>query len=215
MSQTAETVLSDEILRLRDARTEALRQAHSYEIEIRVLERMLQRMGHSEPADVLASSRLSTGSLDDVQLCRCGCGGVPRTGRFLPGHDARLHGRIKAHHERTLDRSGLTAEELQALEVALSEGHMPTGAFSPQSASMPTSVRGLVRWFIRHNRVFRPSDVVTFVKSHLPSAKENTTRTQFHFAVKDNLAERQPDGSYRSVVANESAEGGGEDDLDD
>lgn len=27
-----------------------------------------------------------------AQICQCGCGGTTKGGRFVPGHDARLHG---------------------------------------------------------------------------------------------------------------------------
>jgi hypothetical protein len=32
--------------------------------------------------------------------CLCSCGGTTRGGRFLPGHDARLHGELKRNLEK-------------------------------------------------------------------------------------------------------------------
>jgi hypothetical protein len=31
----------------------------------------------------------------EPQSCGCGCGGMTKGGRFLPGHDARMHGQAK------------------------------------------------------------------------------------------------------------------------
>jgi hypothetical protein len=32
--------------------------------------------------------------------CLCSCGGMTKGGRFLPGHDARLHGELKRNLEK-------------------------------------------------------------------------------------------------------------------
>jgi hypothetical protein len=41
----------------------------------------------------------STRSTPTPKSCECGCGGQTRGGRFLPGHDARLYGRIKRYND--------------------------------------------------------------------------------------------------------------------
>lgn len=35
--------------------------------------------------------------------CECGCGDKPKGGRFLPGHDAKLHSRLKKEREAELN----------------------------------------------------------------------------------------------------------------
>jgi hypothetical protein len=45
-----------------------------------------------------ASERPREGRLP--RPCLCSCGGTTRGGRFLPGHDARLHGELKRNLEK-------------------------------------------------------------------------------------------------------------------
>lgn len=54
------------------------------------------------------------------QACGCGCGGMTKGGRFLPGHDARFHAAQKAGHN--------TAAVKRA-----------TGAHGTASAALPDS----------------------------------------------------------------------------
>lgn len=47
-----------------------------------------------------------------IKSCLCGCGSVTKGGKFAPGHDARLKGRlIRAH------RSGDTTAQQQLVEL--------------------------------------------------------------------------------------------------
>lgn len=45
------------------------------------------------------------------QECQCGCGGMTRGGKFLPGHDARLKGRLK---KAAADGDGKAKAELRS-----------------------------------------------------------------------------------------------------
>lgn len=53
----------------------------------------------------------------EPQACLCGCGGSTKGGRFLPGHDARYHARVKAAMT-----AGKTQEEAERLA---SKGPLP------------------------------------------------------------------------------------------
>lgn len=71
-------------------------------------------------------------AIKDPTPCTCGCGGLTKGGRFLPGHDARFHARVKA-----LEAQGLEHEE--AAKIA-SKGPL-TGKYataaSTKSAKAP------------------------------------------------------------------------------
>lgn len=43
------------------------------------------------------------------QLCECGCGGMTKGGKFIPGHDAKLHNKVK---------KGMTIEQARAANLA-------------------------------------------------------------------------------------------------
>jgi hypothetical protein len=45
-----------------------------------------------------------------AKSCACGCGGSTRGGRFVPGHDARLHGIIKR-----VERGVMSLEDVRDL----------------------------------------------------------------------------------------------------
>lgn len=45
-------------------------------------------------------------AVKEPQACLCGCGGLTKGGRFIPGHDARYHSRIRA-----LEAQGLSHDE--------------------------------------------------------------------------------------------------------
>ncbi len=50
--------------------------------------------------------------------CLCSCGGTTKGGRFLPGHDARLHGELKRNLEKDpLLRNERFTEEQKAYAV--------------------------------------------------------------------------------------------------
>ena len=49
--------------------------------------------GHEEGRKTLREGRTP-------RRCLCSCGGMTKGGRFLPGHDARLHGELKRNLER-------------------------------------------------------------------------------------------------------------------
>ena len=50
--------------------------------------------------------------------CLCSCGGITKGGRFLPGHDARLHGELKRNLEKDpLLRNERFTEEQRAYAV--------------------------------------------------------------------------------------------------
>jgi hypothetical protein len=53
--------------------------------------------------------------------CECGCGLQTRGGRFLPGHDARLHG-WALRIQRGLSTEGITAGEEKAARAYLAAG---------------------------------------------------------------------------------------------
>lgn len=58
------------------------------------------------------------------QACLCGCGGMTKGGRFLPGHDARWHGRVKQAMA-----AGKTQAEAEALA---SKGPLPASLAKPE-----------------------------------------------------------------------------------
>ena len=69
------------------------------------------RSGREEP---------STGPREGRQPrpCLCSCGGTTRGGRFLPGHDARLHGELKRNLEKDpMLRNERFTEEQKAYAV--------------------------------------------------------------------------------------------------
>lgn len=50
------------------------------------------------------------------KACECGCG-LTGPGRFRPGHDARLHGRVKRARENRLEWGDLTPAEVEAVRL--------------------------------------------------------------------------------------------------
>ena len=65
-------------------------------------------------------ARTSTGTPSGTpRECRCLCGGMTRGGRYLPGHDARLAGRVKRFQEFLEDnRDALATGEVTLAEFA-------------------------------------------------------------------------------------------------
>jgi hypothetical protein len=63
--------------------------------------------------------------------CLCGCGGQTKGGRFLPGHDARFHGRIKT----LTGQFGLSHDEAEKIA---SKGPL-TGKYAAKPAAAATA----------------------------------------------------------------------------
>ena len=57
------------------------------------------------------------------QKCNCGCGHMTRGGKFLPGHDARLHGWALRVERGIVQLKDIPDGERQAVEA-----HMKAGA---------------------------------------------------------------------------------------
>lgn len=66
----------------------------------------------------------------EPQACGCGCGGMTKGGRFLPGHDARMHGQQK--------RDGLAAAITHRRQTASVEKREETAYRRPK----PTTGNG-------------------------------------------------------------------------
>lgn len=77
------------------------------------------------------------------QDCGCGCGGQTKGGRFIPGHDARYHSRI-----RTLEAQGISHDEAASIAskgplpakyqpVAEAKAEKPTPITKAKSAKKP------------------------------------------------------------------------------
>lgn len=76
-----------------------------------------------------------------LRECGCGCG-TPGTGRFRPGHDAKLHGRVRRIRLGMPLPSGLSDGEVEAAEAAAGEygdgGIVLGGSFAaPPPARIP------------------------------------------------------------------------------
>ena len=72
------------------------------------------------------------------RVCTCGCGGMTRGGRYIPGHDARHRG-WAIRIARGYDTTGITPGERRAAEAALRAGHwqdlrMPAPARAPRAS---------------------------------------------------------------------------------
>lgn len=65
----------------------------------------------------------------EPQACLCGCGGSTKGGRFLPGHDARYHARIKAAMA-----AGKTHEEAERLAA---KGPLPASLLPKPEPKAP------------------------------------------------------------------------------
>ena len=66
----------------------------------------------------------------EPQACGCGCGGMTKGGRFLPGHDARMHG--KKHESARIQermRAGTAVHKTE--EVAYRRPRPSTGNGPP------------------------------------------------------------------------------------
>ena len=68
--------------------------------------------------------------------CTCGCG-LEGSGRFRPGHDARLHGRIKRAKEERLNWAELSEAEAAAVKANLDK--TLHGSFGMAKAAKPTT----------------------------------------------------------------------------
>lgn len=68
-------------------------------------------------------------SVNAPKDCECSCGGRTKGGRFLPGHDARLYGRVKRYNEWYGDNS-----------EKIANGEIPPTAFS-QYEQIPEAIR--------------------------------------------------------------------------
>lgn len=71
------------------------------EIEARVAEREVERqeawrMATAEKAKTKKPRAERVAKVVEPKDCMCGCGGQTKGGRFIPGHDARFHSRVKA-----------------------------------------------------------------------------------------------------------------------
>jgi hypothetical protein len=56
--------------------------------------------GISGPGTATEAARKGRRPRPCLCSCVCSCGGTTRGGRFLPGHDARLHGELKCNLEK-------------------------------------------------------------------------------------------------------------------
>lgn len=67
--------------------------------------------------------------------CSCGCGGQTKGGRFIPGHDARYHGRI-----RKLEAAGMPHAEAE--QVATQGDAAFTAAYAKIAPAKPAASNG-------------------------------------------------------------------------
>lgn len=73
-----------------------------------------------------------------MNSCQCGCGLIGN-GKFRPGHDARLHGRVKRAAEGRLNWAELS--ESEAAAVKAHEGKALPGSFGIAKAAKASSAQ--------------------------------------------------------------------------
>lgn len=71
------------------------------------------KMAKAEAIKTKAPKEPRVAKVVEAKDCMCGCGGQTKGGRFIPGHDARFHSRVKA-----LMAFDTTLTEAQADEIA-------------------------------------------------------------------------------------------------
>lgn len=76
-----------------------------------------------------STPRSSSGTTSEPRECRCMCGGMTKGGRYLPGHDARLAGRVRRFQEY-----------LEENREALASGEVTSEQF-PEFAQIPEDIR--------------------------------------------------------------------------
>lgn len=52
-----------------------------------------------------------------AKACSCGCGGMTKGGRFIPGHDSRLHAWCRAVEKKLVALADIPEGERQAVEA--------------------------------------------------------------------------------------------------
>jgi hypothetical protein len=72
---------------------------------------------------------MATKTTDETRICACGCGGSPKKGEFLPGHDARLKSQL-----RRAAADGSAAERAKAEKALKDRGWTPKEAQSNGAA---------------------------------------------------------------------------------
>lgn len=72
------------------------------------LQKMIERVREREGGSVAPG----TGVVSAPRPCMCGCGGITKGGRFLPGHDARLKSQLLTEAREGNEEAKLRLEEL-------------------------------------------------------------------------------------------------------
>ena len=99
------------------------------------------------------------------QDCMCGCGGQTKGGRFIPGHDARFHSRV-----RSLEAQGVSHEEAEKIaSQGPLTGKYAAAATAAKKATAPKATEAPV------TAVPKPSSKGKRGKTPTPAATEEST----------------------------------------